>query len=126
MPEGERREPERTDVTEAFFDLLLRGALEGGYAETLSVLLPVEWVYLEWASVRTDAAPDRFYLAEWIDLHTGPAFASLVGWLREELDRYGPELPARRQHRVARHFRRAVALEVAFFDAAYGPPGGSE
>ena len=120
VPAAERQDPEQTSVTEAFCDLLLRGALEGGYAETLSVLLPVEWVYLEWASARADAAPDRFYLAEWIDLHAGPEFETFVGWLREELDAYGSDLPARRQRAVERNFRRAVSLEVAFFDATYG------
>lgn len=118
-----RRSPERTEVTEAFCDLLLRAALEGGYADSLAVLLPVEWVYLEWASARADAAPERFYLEEWIDLHAGADFEAFVGWLREELDAYGAELPERRQRRIQRHFRRAVALEVAFFQSAYEGPG---
>ena len=126
VPAEQQADPDRNDVTEAFCDLLLRGALEGGYAETLAVLLPVEWVYLEWASARADASPDQFNLAEWIDLHAIPEFEAFVGWLREELDAYGSELPPRRQRRIERHFRRAVALEVAFFDAAYEPPAGGD
>jgi thiaminase/transcriptional activator TenA len=122
VPAAERRDPALTATTEAFCDLLLRGALEGGYAETLAVLLPVEWIYLEWASARADASPERFYLAEWIDLHALAEFEAFVRWLREEVDREGPALSSRRQRRVARHFRRAVALEVAFFDAAYDEP----
>ena len=122
VPDRQRTDPPLTDTTEAFADLLVRGAHEGGYAETLAVLLPVEWVYLGWASARADAEPEPFYLAEWIDLHAVPGFESFVGWLRGEMDREGPALSGRRQRRVARHFRRAVALEVAFFDDAYRAP----
>ena len=86
VPETARADPEPTPTTEAFCDLLLRGALEGGYAETLAVLLPVEWSYLSWASARVDADPARPYFAEWIDLHAEPGFAAFVGWLRAELD----------------------------------------
>ena len=118
VPEGERVDPERADVTEAFEDLLTRAALEGGYEETLAVLVPAEWVYLEWATSLPDA-PGAFYLREWVELHDDPAFESFVEWLRDELDRYGPEIGARRRQRVARLFRRAVDLEAAFFGMAY-------
>jgi thiaminase/transcriptional activator TenA len=76
-------------------------------------------VYCTWGVAHADASPERFYLAEWVDLHSVPAFESFVAWLRTELDREGPTLSPRREARVARHFRRAVDLEVAFFDAAY-------
>jgi thiaminase/transcriptional activator TenA len=117
--ERERRHPTKTATTEAFEDLLVRAAREGGYAESLSALLAVEWVYCTWGVAHADAAPEPFYLAEWVDLHSVPAFESFVAWLRTELDREGPTLSPRREARVARHFRRAVDLEVAFFDAAY-------
>lgn len=119
VSDGDRTDPPRAAVTAAFEDLLTRAALEGGYAETLAVLVPVEWVYLTWAR-GADGSPEAFYLREWIDLHADPAFEAFVAWLRRELDEYGPALDARRQRRVERHFRRAVALEVRFFDAAYG------
>ncbi len=119
VPEADRVTPEKTATTDAFEDLLTRAALEGGYAESLAALTAVEWVYCTWGVASADAALDRFYLAEWVDLHALPSFESFVGWLRTELDREGPTLSARREARVARHFRRAVDLEVAFFDAAY-------
>jgi thiaminase/transcriptional activator TenA len=119
VPASAREAPEKTATTEAFEDLLHRVAREGGYAESLSALLAVEWVYCTWGVAHADADPGPFYLAEWIDLHAVPAFESFVGVLRAELDREGPKLSPRREARVARHFRRAVDLEVDFFDAAY-------
>lgn len=119
VPDADRHAPEKTATTEAFEDLLVRAAREGGYAESLSALLAVEWVYCTWGVANADSDVEAFYLAEWIDLHAVDAFESFVAWLRTELDREGPDLSPRREARVARHFRRAVDLEVAFFDAAY-------
>lgn len=118
VPVNDRTDPPRADVTEAFEDLLIRAALEGDYEETLAVLVPAEWIYLSWATAASDA-PEKFYLREWIELHDTPEFEAFVEWLRRELDEYGPSLHERRQRRIERLFRRTVALEVAFFDAAY-------
>lgn len=134
VPEGDRTDPSLAPVTREFEDFLLRAAREGGYEETVAVLLAVEWVYLDWATAgETDSAtasetdseptPSRPYLREWIELHATDEFAAFVGWLRDELDRYGPELNDRRRKRLSRNFCRAVELEVAFFDAAYGEAG---
>ncbi len=125
VPEETYADPETAPTTRAFLDLLGRAAREGGYAETLAVLVPAEWIYLEWASAVADADPERFYLAEWIDLHANPEFESFVGWLREELDREGAAAASHRQRRLESLFCRTVELEVAFFEAAYEPDVGA-
>jgi thiaminase/transcriptional activator TenA len=126
VPESEYEDPNLAAATQSFCNLLERASREGGYAETLAVLVPAEWVYLSWASrcadQTADDRPGRFYLAEWIDLHAVPAFEEFVGWLRSELDREGAAASGRRQQRLERLFSRTVALEVAFFDAAYDQP----
>lgn len=119
VPETERIDPKLTPTTRAFQDLLGRAARAGGYAETLAVLVPVEWIYRSWAGEAMDEPPTQFYLAEWIELHDNPAFDEFVTWLRAELDREGAAASPRRQRRLARLFRRTVELEVAFFDSAY-------
>jgi thiaminase/transcriptional activator TenA len=119
VPEADRTAPDLLPVTRAFEDLIGRAA-RAGYAESLAVLAPVEWVYLEWATAAAEGdRPDRFYLDEWINLHAVDGFRAFVGWLREQLDAVGPTLSPRRERRVDRLFGRAVELEVAFFDAAY-------
>jgi thiaminase/transcriptional activator TenA len=105
-------------TTRAFVDLLERAGRQGGYAETLAVLTPAEWVYETWAT-GIDSRPDAFYLAEWIELHANPAFVDFVGWLRSELDREGAAVSARRQRRLDALFRRTVELERDFFEAPY-------
>lgn len=121
VPESEFEAPDLTPTTEAFLDLVHRAAGEVGYAESLAVFVPAEWVYLEWGrrAAERAAADLPFTHREWIDLHADESFVGFVTWLRGELDAVGPELSLRRQRRVARLFERTVDLEVAFFDAAY-------
>ncbi|RBI60269.1 transcriptional regulator [halophilic archaeon] len=119
VPEAEYADPELTATTYAFQDLLERAAREGGYAETLAVLVPAEWSYLEWATAVEDESPSEFYLAEWIELHANEEFGAFVRWLRNELDREGKVASPYRQQRIDWLFRRTVALELAFFEAAY-------
>jgi len=123
VPADEWDNPERTPTTEAFIDLLIAAREQGGYAETLAVLVPAEWIYLTWATREADDPPSEFYLSEWIDLHANEGFVDFVGWLREQLDAVGPTLSARRQRRVARLFERTVTHEVVFFEAAYDHAG---
>jgi len=106
-------------TTRAFVDLLERAARQGGYAETLAVLVPAEWMYETWATGIDDPRPERFYLDEWIELHANPAFVDFVAWLRTELDREGAAVSPRRRRRLDRLFRRTVELERTFFEAPY-------
>ena len=132
VPRERRSDPDLAEPTAAFADLLGRAAAEGGYAETLAVLVPAEWVYESWATRQVERHADPsaagppsagtdlpFYYAEWIDLHAVDSFRAFVDWLRGELDAVGPDLAPGRRARVERLFRRTVDLEVAFFDAAY-------
>lgn len=111
-------DPARHPTTVAFRDHLLAAAGEGGYAETLAVLVPAEWCYLDWAR-GVETPPEPFYLREWVELHATDEFAEFVDWLRAELDREVETLSPRRTDRVRARFERTVRLEADFFDAAY-------
>jgi len=129
------QDPEPTPATAAFIDLLGRAAREGGYAETLAVLVPAEWIYESWATaaaethgdLNSDGLPSAgmglpFYFAEWVDLHAVDSFVAFVDWLRGELDSVGPTLSPRREARVASLFDRTVTLEQRFFETACENP----
>lgn len=107
-------------VTRALADLFAEAQTAGSYAHILAVLVPVEWVYLTWATAQADKTPSRFYYAEWITLHNDPGFREFVEWMRSELDRCGPALDPDGQAGLCALFRRAAELEVRFFEAAYG------
>lgn len=106
--------------TEDFIELMDAARESGRYENMLAVLVVAEWVYLEWASPfedRAEALP--FWFGEWITLHAGEGFAAVVAYLREQLDTAWTQLGDKERAEVSRFFSRAVALERAFFDAAW-------
>lgn len=107
-------------TTERFCVAMAAAGERGTYADILAIVAPAEWVYLEWARACPQPGPKRFYLKEWIALHTLPAFADLVEWLRGELDREAATGDSAMRERLAGLFRTTLALERDFFAAAYG------
>ena len=121
LKEADWADPALSPVTRDFMAILGEAGAAGSYADCLSVMVPAEWIYLTWAKAQAGKPATRSYLKEWTDLHVLPEFEDFVNWLRGELDRAGAALSDARQAEVAARFRRLVALEVAFFDAAYLP-----
>lgn len=106
--------------TAAFQDLMVRSRTSGRYEIMLAVLVVAEWVYLEWATPLAHRAADLpFWLREWITLHEGAGFESLVAHLRSQLDQVWTDLDAAARADVEACFVEAVRLERAFFDAAW-------
>ena len=120
VAESDRLRPPLHPATRDF-DALMREALASrSYPQVLAVLVVAERLYLDWAT-RPDAADLRATRPEhvgWVDLHRGLAFEAWVAWLTDRLDAHAPTDAAELQA-VADLFARAVACEVAFFDAAY-------
>lgn len=103
-----------------FRELMDEARLSGRYENMLAVLVVAEWSYLEWATPFEQQADELpFWLGEWITLHSGDGFANVVGYLRTQLDTVWPTLDVNNQAQVKKLFSRAVALERAFFDAAW-------
>lgn len=109
-------------VVDGFGALLARQRAAGSYLDILSVLVPVEWVYLEWASNAAKSGaplPGRFYLSEWITLHADAGFAEFVNWMRAELDNAAAKATDAERSRAEATFVEALELEAAFFAASY-------
>lgn len=120
LSEAERAEVPLGPATLELNAVMAEAAASGSYAEMLAVLTVAEWSYLTWASPFNPPEADLpFYFAEWITLHAGPGFEGFVAYLRDQFDRAWERLDTAGQTRVAAVFARTVALERAFFDAAY-------
>jgi thiaminase/transcriptional activator TenA len=118
VTEDRRAAAPDTEPTIGFKAIMREAAETRSYAAALSVLIVAEWLYLDWASRAPQPLPDNFVHAEWITLHDNPNFRGFVDFLRAELDRVGPA-----QADLCRDFfRRAAALELGFFEAAYTDP----
>jgi thiaminase/transcriptional activator TenA len=115
VTEGRRAADPDMQPTIGFNAIMRAAAATRSFAAALSVLVVAEWLYLDWASRAPQPLPGKFVHAEWIRLHDNPDFRGFVDFLRAELDRVGPAQPD-----LCRDlFGRAVALELAFFEAAY-------
>ena len=115
VTEDRRTADPDTQATAGFKAIMREAAQTRSYAAALSVLVVTEWLYLDWASRAPKPLLDNFVHAEWIALHDSSGFRGFVDFLRAELDRVGPV----EAHLCREFFRRAVDLELAFFDAAY-------
>ena len=109
----------------AAFNQLMKDATESNsYANMLAVLAVAEGTYLGWADRVNKAIakrPDDFWYAEWIDLHVGGYFESVVAYLNSQLDQVGPSLSEEDRAECLSYFKRATDLECQFFDTAWGP-----
>lgn len=121
VPQAERSAPALTAPTEGFQTLMREAAGSGHFGAMLAVLTVAEWLYLSWAAPLAGRDPGWFVFREWIGLHSGPGFEALVEFLRAELDHACEAADEAGRNAIATLFRRAVALERAFFDAAYQP-----
>mmetsp|Transcript_25441 Transcript_25441/g.51675 ORF Transcript_25441/g.51675 Transcript_25441/m.51675 type:complete len:217 (+) Transcript_25441:45-695(+) len=104
------------------FNGLMREAAKASYPEMLAVLVVAEWSYQSWGErVLPVAVKEPFTCREWVDLHSGDYFDSVVEYLRGLLDATVDALSAAERTKVEAAFLRAVDIEVAFFDNAYAP-----
>ena len=84
----------------------------------LAVLCTCEWTYLSWASARIVTAVEELH-TEWIYLHLGEYFTSVVEYLRGLLDKEGPLMTEAEKEKCKARFLQTVQLEEEFFDNAY-------
>ena len=118
---AEREATPDLPVTIKFNSLMRNAAASGVLAEQLAVLVVAEWSYQCWGErvLPVTAASAPFTCREWVDLHSGPGFGSVVAYLRGLLDREATSLSPEQAAAVRARFMAAVRLEKQFFDAAY-------
>ena len=106
--------------TREFQKLMQDAAASDSYVSMIAVLVVAEWSYLSWATPHNPPSQDLpFYFAEWIALHAGEGFESVVAYLREQLDTAWPDASAAEQQQASAMFAEATRLERAFFDRSY-------
>jgi len=120
VPKSEQTSPKLLTPTSDFQALMLKAAKSGEYGNMVAVLCVAEWVYLSWAEPMVDAVEALpFYFGEWITLHAGEYFESVVEHLRSQLDTAYNKADASQQETIKEYFQQAVLLEKQFFDACY-------
>jgi len=120
LSEKDRLNPDLLPSTVAFQSLMLEAADSGFYGAMVAVLCVAEWSYLTWATPFAPAPTALpFYFGEWITLHSGEYFESVVEHLRVQLDVAYDMGDDDQKKSISHYFKKAVALEKSFFDSAY-------
>jgi thiaminase/transcriptional activator TenA len=101
------------EATLAYTDFLLSTAALGSVGETCAAMTPCMRLYafLGQELAAGDSGEENPY-REWIQTYADPGFEELAVRLENLLNRHAKDGPA-----VRSHYRRAMALEVAFFEA---------
>jgi len=108
--------PTPSEATLNYTDFLLATAATAGVGELCAAMAPCMRLYahLGQALAPSGDRDDNPY-AEWVRTYADPAFEALALRLEGLLDRYALDGPT-----VRAAYRRAMALELAFFEAARG------
>jgi thiaminase/transcriptional activator TenA len=101
-------------ATLAYTDFLLATASPGSVGETCAAMTPCMRLYAYLGQALAGSIGQTPY-DDWIRTYAAPEFEALAVKLECLLDRYAADTAALRNV-----YRRAMSLEVAFFDAAYG------
>jgi thiaminase/transcriptional activator TenA len=102
-------------ATLAYTDFLLATASLSSVGDTCAALTPCMRLYahLGRSLAGSGAAIERNPYAEWVNTYAAPEFEALATTLEQLLNRYAVDSP-----RLREVYRRAMSLELAFFDAA--------
>lgn len=103
---------EPAPATLAYTDFLLATAATGGLGVTCAAMTPCMRLYAHLGRSLSGGAAETY--AEWVTTYADPAFEELAATLERLLDTHAEDTAD-----VRRAYRRAMALEVAFFDAAF-------
>lgn len=102
---------EPSPATLAYTDFLLATAATSGLGEIFAAMTPCMRLYA-WLGTSLDADAAGQY-AEWVQTYADPGFGALASQLEGLLDQHADDSPA-----VRKAYRRAMRLEVEFFDSA--------
>jgi len=104
-------------ATLAYTDFLLATAAIGGVGLTCAAMTPCMRLYAHLGQSLATTHTSTVY-REWIDTYADPGFEALASTLERLLDVHADNVGAARTA-----YRRAMRLEVAFFDAALDRSG---
>jgi thiaminase/transcriptional activator TenA len=116
---------DRQDIPDAkcagdFCNMMREVAKSGQLGEMLAVVVVCEWSYLSWGErVLEKTVRDDFVTYEWVDLHSGDYFRSVVEYLRGLLNEEGKLMDQQGRDRCKERFLQTVQLEEDFFDFTY-------
>lgn len=109
--------PEPLAATSAYCDFLLSTASLEPSGHTVAAMTPCMRLYAFLGQQLAPKLDPESPYREWVETYSSPDVEALASRLEGLLDRYGGD-----PERLARLYRRAMELELAFFQAAWEAP----
>jgi thiaminase/transcriptional activator TenA len=111
---------ERSLITTAYSDFLVRTCYEGSLTDTLAALVPCEAGYAEIAaSLKNRGASPSGHYRLWIDTYSSAEFRELAEWVAGRLDERSAGASPEDLARWYRLYVTSARFELLFFDMAW-------
>ena len=111
---GVSLDPVPLPATRTYTDFLLRTASLDSVGHTAAAMVPCMRLYAFLGQALASKLDPESPYGEWVETYAGPEVEALASRLEGLLDRYGGE-----PETLARLYRQAMELELAFFEAAW-------
>jgi len=119
---------EKSMITEAYTNFLVKTCYEGNLADILAVLLPCASGYVEIGQrLKKQGLPDNQYYQDWINTYSSEEFSELTNWLIEKMNEYAGDASSFLKDKWFQSYVLSARFEYLFFDMSWSmeswPPG---
>ncbi len=117
---GTLEKTEKSMITSAYSNLLVRTCYEGNMADILAVLLPCATGYIEIGKQLNAAglSENEFY-RNWILTYSSQEFEDLTNWLINRMNQFAVAAPQNRKEYWYKLYRASTRFEYLFFDMSW-------
>lgn len=109
---------EMAPTTAAYTQYLLKTAYSNSLPETIAVILPCFWVYLD-MGWKLDPSDTREEYRDWILMYRSEEFEALIQKLKDDLDQFIEEMSEREKKNIEKIFERSLRYEYKFWEMSY-------
>lgn len=117
---AELEKTEKSMITTAYTNFLIRTCYEGNLADILAVLLPCAAGYIEIGQrLKSQGLPDNRFYQDWINTYSSPEFADLTQWLIQKMNFFAVSGSVTDKKRWFSLYQNSARFEYLFFDMSW-------
>ncbi len=116
----ELEKSEKSLITSAYTNLLVRTCYQGDLADILAVLLPCAAGYIEIGQkLKSEGLPENKFYQDWINTYASEEFAELTSWLSDKMNEYASNCSEAERSAWYRLYLSSTRFEYLFFDMSW-------
>jgi thiaminase/transcriptional activator TenA len=117
---SELEKTEKSMITSAYTNLLVKTCYEGNLADILAVLLPCAAGYIEIGQrLKNQGLPENQYYQDWINTYSSQDFADLTQWLIEKMNGYAADASSFLKKKWYESYLLSARFEYLFFEMSW-------